>query len=57
MERLQGICKEKIESSNKGMRKSTNLFDPSWTHYVAGELGYQRALEELIELTEVTKDA
>lgn len=56
LDRLKEICETKQNSSTREMRNKTKFSNSSWTHEMAGELGYQRALEELIELLEIKHD-
>lgn len=53
LERLDDVVKRKMEASIKEMRKTSNFSDASWTHEMANELGYQRALEELLTIIRI----
>lgn len=56
LDRLQEICKQKQESSTSQMRDKTKFSNSAWTHEMANQLGYQRALEELVQLLEIRND-
>lgn len=47
LERLDVILEGKIGSAYKEMRKTSNFSDPAWTHKMADQLGYCRALDEI----------
>ena len=53
LRRLNQLAKEDMTSSEKDMRKRENFFMPAWSEKQAFELGYQKALQTIIKLTEV----
>lgn len=50
LKRLETILKNKIDTSASEIRKETHFDNPSWTHKLASTLGYERALQEVINL-------
>ena len=56
LERLEEILSKKQQASIEEMKKTSNFSDTEWTHKMANELGYQRALDEVINLTRIKTD-
>lgn len=50
LDRLREMCESKQEESLKRLRDKKSHDKPDWACYLAHELGYQSALEELINL-------
>lgn len=48
--RLTDILKDKIEVSNKNARNKTSYDNPNWAYLQADNVGYERALYEIIDL-------
>lgn len=48
--RLVKILEDKIDSKRTFMRNADRYQSPNWPHLVADEIGYERALYEVISL-------
>ncbi len=53
LERLDKVLDDKIEACYRDMRKTSNFEDASWTHKMADQLGYCRALDEIKTLIKI----
>lgn len=53
LERAISLIERKISDNAASMRKDTNFASSAWTHQMADNLGYERALSELINLLKV----
>ncbi len=47
---------EKISDSFSRMTATSSYNNPSWAYYQADQLGYQRALKELIDLISIKQE-
>lgn len=48
--RISKILNDKVETSRKDLRNKDHYADGSWSHRMADQLGYERALYEIISL-------
>ena len=53
LERLEQLLDDKMNAAYKDMRKSSNFEDAAWTHKMADQLGYCRALDEIKALIKI----
>lgn len=56
LDKIAGIMKEKIDHSVGKMRGECSYDKPSWPQYQADQLGYQRALAEMLAIISLTGD-
>lgn len=50
--RMKKLLEDKIETKRTSIRKDTNYDKPNWENYVADGIGYERAINEIINLIE-----
>lgn len=50
--RLQEVLRMKLDAAHKELRSKTNYEDASWAFKMADNVGYERAVHELISLLE-----
>lgn len=55
-ERLKEIIDNKIDTARKEGLSSKSYDKPSWPMYQADKVGYERALREILELIDLTKE-
>lgn len=57
LDRIAGIMVDKIDTSVGKMRGECSYDKPSWPQFQADQLGYQRALAEMLAIISLTGDS
>ena len=56
LEVIRGILGQKLLEVRKNNLKASNYNNPSWAYKQADNIGYSRALTEVLQLMEINKD-
>lgn len=56
LDKIAGVMNDKLNSSVSKMRGECSYDKPSWPQYQADQLGYQRALAEMLAIVSLTGD-
>lgn len=56
LDKIADIMKDKLDTSVGKMRGECSYDKPSWPQYQADQLGYQRALAEMLAVISLTGD-
>lgn len=56
LDRIVGILKNKVQTSSNEMRSQVAYDKASWPYYQADQLGYQRALTEMVNILSLDQE-